>query len=159
MSRSQVQILVTAFPSFKRIKNALCCTPWTFSACFVPVIPKQGKMGLSITRLSSFIWKLHVSSLSKHLDLILTIWKRENVLPCYRPLLEEIVIQVRVESISQLRLSFDYQILRNEERVAIGTTSHCFLNASFKPIPIPPDILRRLRGDLSKEFVNDGVGS
>lgn len=77
----------------------------------------------------------------------------------YRSLLEEIVIQVRVESISQLRLSFDYQILRNEERVAIGTTSHCFLNASFKPIPIPPDILRRLRGDLSKEFVNDGVDS
>lgn len=55
--------------------------------------------------------------------------------------LEDIVVQISVESFSKVRYSLKYHILREETCVAIGTVSHCFLNASFKPIPIPQAIL------------------
>lgn len=68
--------------------------------------------------------------------------------------LEDIVIQVSVETFSKVRFSLSYQILREEICVAIGAVSHCFLNESFKPISIPPKILEQL-GELCYESKND----
>lgn len=32
-----------------------------------------------------------------------------------------------------------YEIFRGNERVTTAVTTHCFLNAAFKPIPIPKE--------------------
>lgn len=51
--------------------------------------------------------------------------------------LEDIDVQVSLAAFTKVRFSLGYQILRGETCVAMGTVSHCFLNESFKPIPIP----------------------
>ncbi|MBY0528631.1 MAG: acyl-CoA thioesterase [Rhabdochlamydiaceae bacterium] len=51
--------------------------------------------------------------------------------------LQEIVVQVSVLSSSKVRFVLEYQIFREGSCVATGTTSHCFTNGAFKPIPIP----------------------
>lgn len=51
--------------------------------------------------------------------------------------LEEIAIEVERGPFTKVRFQLLYRILRKEECVATGSTSHCFTNASFKPIPIP----------------------
>jgi acyl-CoA thioester hydrolase len=59
--------------------------------------------------------------------------------------LEEIEVQVSLQSFSKVRFILEYQILREGSCVATGTTSHCFTNGAFKPIPIPPELLKGLR--------------
>lgn len=58
---------------------------------------------------------------------------------------EDIVVQISVDAFSKVRFSLGYQIFREETFVAMGTVSHCFLNESFKPIPIPQEILEQFR--------------
>ena len=59
--------------------------------------------------------------------------------------LEDLVIEITVGTFSKVRFSLTYQVFRNETCVATGTVSHCFLNESFKPIPIPEEILKQFR--------------
>ncbi len=70
--------------------------------------------------------------------------------------LEDIVVQISVEAFSKVRFSLSYQILREETCAAMGTVSHCFLNESFKPIPIPQAVLEQLR-ELSGASKNDAI--
>lgn len=65
--------------------------------------------------------------------------------------LEEVFIHVFIETFSRVRFSLNYQVLREEVCVAIGTTSHCFVNASFKPMPIPQDILEQFNQLTNKD--------
>jgi len=58
--------------------------------------------------------------------------------------LEDIIIQISVETFSKVRFSLSYQVLKEELCVATGSVSHCFLNESFKPIPIPQEVLNHL---------------
>ncbi len=50
---------------------------------------------------------------------------------------EEIKVEVSVESMTKVRFTLSYRILREEQLIATGKTSHCFTNALFKPIRIP----------------------
>jgi len=59
--------------------------------------------------------------------------------------LEDIVVQVSLGDYSKVRFSLSYQIYREKACVATGTASHCFLNDSFKPIPIPRAVLDQFR--------------
>jgi len=59
--------------------------------------------------------------------------------------LEDIVVQVSLGSYSKVRFSLIYQIFRAKDCVATGTVSHCFLNGSFKPIPIPRAVFDQFR--------------
>lgn len=63
-----------------------------------------------------------------------------------RPLrsLEDIDIEVSVGDFSKARFSLNYRILRGETCIATATVSHCFLNESFKPIPISKEVLDHL---------------
>lgn len=54
--------------------------------------------------------------------------------------LEDIDIEVRVESFSKVKFVLCYNIFRKEEKVATATTSHCFVNRKFKPIGIPQEV-------------------
>jgi acyl-CoA thioester hydrolase len=55
--------------------------------------------------------------------------------------LEGISVEVSVASFSKVRFVLNYRILRKGVCVTTGTTSHCFANASLKPIRIPKEIL------------------
>lgn len=61
---------------------------------------------------------------------------------------EDIVVEISIGEVSKVRFSLNYRILREEDLVAVGTVSHCFLNESFKPISIPEDILQNLKKRL-----------
>ncbi|MCH9628184.1 MAG: putative esterase [Chlamydiales bacterium] len=50
---------------------------------------------------------------------------------------EEIVIHVSLENASKVRFRLSYKILRGNECTTEALSTHCFLNAAFKPIPIP----------------------
>ena len=54
--------------------------------------------------------------------------------------LEDIEVHVTVGPSSKVRFSLDYQILHEEKCAATATTTHCFVNEAFKPIPIPKEI-------------------
>jgi acyl-CoA thioester hydrolase len=56
--------------------------------------------------------------------------------------MQDVRVQVAIESCSKVRFALTYRILRDDVCVAQGTTSHCFTNASFKPIPIPQEMLQ-----------------
>jgi len=64
-----------------------------------------------------------------------------------RPLrsMEDITIQVKFGAVSKVKFQLDYEIFRKNERVAIGTSTHCFLNSAFKPIPILKDFIPQNR--------------
>lgn len=76
------------------------------------------------------------------------------VVKYHKPLLslEEIVVQVSVQSFSKVRFVLEYQILREESCVATGTTSHCFTNELFKPIPIPLELLQAFEKNRKGPF-------
>lgn len=67
--------------------------------------------------------------------------------------LEEIFVEVTVEKFSRVRLCLNYRILRNKVCIAQASTSHCFVNALFKPIAIPQDFLMALKALESKEKI------
>ncbi len=54
--------------------------------------------------------------------------------------LEEIMVEVSVASFSKVRFSLNYRIVCKGISVTTGTTTHCFTNASFKPIRIPKEL-------------------
>lgn len=56
--------------------------------------------------------------------------------------LEKIVVRVCVSSCSKVRFTILHEIYRAGDKVAYGISTHCFINQSFKPIPIP-DSLRK----------------
>jgi acyl-CoA thioester hydrolase len=66
--------------------------------------------------------------------------------------LEDIIVEVAVDTFSQVRFSLKYRILREETCVAMGTVSHCFLNESFKPIPIPLGVLDQFNMHTLREL-------
>jgi len=55
--------------------------------------------------------------------------------------LDEVTIEVVVESFSKVKFAFGYTLFRDKEKVATAIGSHCFVNASFKPIPILPGVM------------------
>ncbi|MBS0623477.1 MAG: acyl-CoA thioesterase [Verrucomicrobia bacterium] len=55
--------------------------------------------------------------------------------------LEDILVEVEVDVFSKVRFSLKYQIFREQQCVAKASTTHCFLNSSFKPIAIPEKLL------------------
>lgn len=59
--------------------------------------------------------------------------------------LEDIVVAITVGDFSKARFSLNYQILRGGVCVATAAVSHCFLNASFKPVPIPAAVLEKFK--------------
>ena len=60
--------------------------------------------------------------------------------------LEDIVVAISVGDFSKVRFCLNYQILRDEICVATAVVAHCFLNESFKPIPIPQAVLEQFEG-------------
>ncbi|MBS0627070.1 MAG: acyl-CoA thioesterase [Verrucomicrobia bacterium] len=65
--------------------------------------------------------------------------------------LEDITIQVWVESFSKMRFELFYQILKEGTIVAKASTSECFLDEQFKPIPLNADFLETLKKCQTKE--------
>lgn len=63
--------------------------------------------------------------------------------------LEDIEVEVSVGEFSRVIFNLNYRILKGETCIATGVVSHCFLNGSFKPIPIPSPFLNQLT-DLAK---------
>jgi acyl-CoA thioester hydrolase len=63
--------------------------------------------------------------------------------------LEDIVVQVAVSSFSKIRFCLAYRILRETTLMATARVSHCFLNESFKPIPISDEIIAQLQIQLA----------
>ncbi len=53
---------------------------------------------------------------------------------------EEIEVHVSLDSCSKVRFQLKYEIFRQKERMTTATTTHCFLNEDFKPIPILNEI-------------------
>lgn len=53
---------------------------------------------------------------------------------------EEIEVRVDLAKRERVRFHLKYALYRGETLAATASTSHCFLNASFKPIPIPKEI-------------------
>lgn len=58
--------------------------------------------------------------------------------------LEEIFVQVSVDTFSKVRFSLSYQIFKGDLLTATAVVSHCLLNEAFKPIPIPKEFLLHL---------------
>lgn len=59
--------------------------------------------------------------------------------------LEDIDVEVSIGEFSKVKFCLNYQILKGETCVATGSVSHCFLNESFKSIPIPSPFLNQLK--------------
>lgn len=59
--------------------------------------------------------------------------------------LEDIVVEIKVGATTGVRFSLNYEVLREDVLIAKGTVSHCFVNESFKPIPIPKNTLKHLK--------------
>lgn len=58
--------------------------------------------------------------------------------------IEDIFVHVSVESHTKVRFCLSYQIFRGDTLIATANISNCFLNDSFKPIPIPKEVLEHL---------------
>lgn len=58
---------------------------------------------------------------------------------------DEIEIESRMTLPSPVRIRFEYRIRRHTDgaRLVEGFTEHCFVDQRDRPIPIPPDLLRR----------------
>lgn len=65
--------------------------------------------------------------------------------------LEDIVVQVHAGTFSKVRFSLTYHILRQGECVTRGEVSHCFLNESFKPIPLPHAFVEQFKRLLTEK--------
>jgi len=63
--------------------------------------------------------------------------------------LQDVVVQVAVEECSKVRFTLKYLLLREETLVATGTTTHCFVNAAFKPIALPKNLIHLLKDHLA----------
>ncbi|MEI8328379.1 MAG: thioesterase family protein [Chlamydiia bacterium] len=61
--------------------------------------------------------------------------------------LEDIVVEVGVDSFSKVRFRIAHQIYRGVEKVAYAISSHCFINNDFKPIPIPEQLITSFKAD------------
>lgn len=59
-----------------------------------------------------------------------------------KPLLsgEKIEVHVSLKSRTKVRFELKYEIYRGSCLTTTASTSHCFLNASFKPIQIPKEL-------------------
>ncbi|MCX6988887.1 MAG: thioesterase family protein [Chlamydiae bacterium] len=70
--------------------------------------------------------------------------------------LEDIVVEVEVDSFSKVRFRIAHQIYRRGEKIAYAISSHCFINNEFKPIPIPAQLIVSFnadqQGNLTKIF-------
>ena len=65
--------------------------------------------------------------------------------------LEKILVEVKIEKLSRVRLCLNYRILKDNICMAKGSTSHCFVNAFFKPIAIAQDFFLVLEAYKSQE--------
>jgi acyl-CoA thioester hydrolase len=59
--------------------------------------------------------------------------------------LENIIIEVDIDVCSDFRFCFNYKIIRKDECIAIAKSSHCFVNQSFKLIPIPKNFAMQMK--------------
>lgn len=59
--------------------------------------------------------------------------------------LEDITIQVWVESFSKVRFELSYQVLHKQIIAAKASTTSCFVNEFFKPTPLFTDFLETLK--------------
>jgi acyl-CoA thioesterase FadM len=57
--------------------------------------------------------------------------------------LEDIDVEIIIGDFSKVRFTLAYKIFRNDLCVATATATHCFLNSSLKPIPLPPHLLEK----------------
>ena len=62
--------------------------------------------------------------------------------------LEQIKVQVSVHSCSRVRFQILHEIYKGEEKMAFAITTHCFINAAFRPISIPAELLQSFRKDV-----------
>lgn len=62
--------------------------------------------------------------------------------------LENINVRVRVHSASRVRFTILHEIYKDGEKMAYAISSHCFINAAFKPIPIPEALLQEFKKEL-----------
>lgn len=53
---------------------------------------------------------------------------------------EEIEIRTFLKEATKVRFHLRYEIYRDGVLTTTASSSHCFLNASFKPIPIPAEL-------------------
>lgn len=65
--------------------------------------------------------------------------------------LEDIIVQVWIESFSKMRFELCYQILKEGVISAKASTSECFLDENFKPIPLTADFLETLKKCQTRE--------
>ncbi len=78
----------------------------------------------------------HINALEKQqIYCIVTDLSIQYLKPLYSG--EEIVIHVSVESASKVRFCLSYKVMRGKEHTTTARSTHCFLNAAFKPIAIP----------------------
>lgn len=64
--------------------------------------------------------------------------------------LEDITLQVFLESFSKARFTFHYKILRQEALCATASTTECILNELFKPSPLPSDLIEIFTKEKSR---------
>lgn len=57
--------------------------------------------------------------------------------------LTEINIEVFIESHTKVRFTLGYRLLLGETLIATASTSNCFISSTFKPLPIPKDLLNK----------------
>ncbi len=58
---------------------------------------------------------------------------------------QDIVVQITAVTFSKVRFCLKYQVLLEKICVATATTTHCFVNQSFKPTAIPKPLLEQFR--------------
>ncbi len=62
--------------------------------------------------------------------------------------LEEIQITISTENLTKVRFSLNYSLFRNIACIAQAKTTHCFVNSSFKPLPLPKKMIESLKKAL-----------
>jgi acyl-CoA thioester hydrolase len=58
---------------------------------------------------------------------------------------EEITIGMGLGEWSKVRFSLTYRVFREGIPVAHGTSSHCFVNAAFKPVALPNELMEQFK--------------
>lgn len=58
---------------------------------------------------------------------------------------QNIMVEVILKEFSKVVFELEYKIFREELLVATALSTHCFTNASFKPIGILPEIIEKLK--------------
>ena len=64
--------------------------------------------------------------------------------------LEEIEVRVSVHSYSKVRFEILHEIFKEGQKMAYAISSHCFINANFKPLPIPKELIDSFRQEMKK---------